>query len=96
VAATSSYSWIQARKACEKLPLRDFAEQNLKHVFESPDEPRPADKVLRELYEQYKPQKIALSFGACRGVQRSLTPDTYDFLAQKMGADAAPGTLSRR
>jgi len=23
VAATSSYSWIQARKACEKLPLRD-------------------------------------------------------------------------
>ena len=76
------------------MPLRDFAEQNLKHVFESPDEPRPADKVLRELYEQYKPQKIALSFGARRGVQRSLTHDSYDFLAQKMGADASRKSLT--
>jgi Xaa-Pro dipeptidase len=76
-------------KGLRRIAITGFAEENLKHFFQSPDEPRPADKVLPELYEQYKPQKIALSFGARRGVQRSLTHDSYDFLAQKMGADAA-------
>jgi Xaa-Pro dipeptidase len=76
-------------KGLRKIAITGFAEENLKQFFESPDEPRPADKVLPELYEQYKPQKIALSFGARRGVQRSLTYDTYNLVAEKMGADAA-------
>jgi Xaa-Pro dipeptidase len=76
-------------KGLRKIAITGFAEENLGQFFESPDEPRPADKVLPELYEQYKPQKIALSFGARRGVQRSLTYDTYNLIAEKMGADAA-------
>jgi len=76
-------------KGLRKIAITGFAEENLKKFFESPDEPRPADKVLPELYERYKPQKIALSYGARRGVQRSLTYDTYNLIAEKMGADAA-------
>jgi Xaa-Pro dipeptidase len=72
-----------------KIAVTGYAEDNLKTFFEAPDDPRPADKVLPELYQQYKPRKIALSYGAKRGVQRSLTYDTYNFIAQKMGADAA-------
>ena len=75
-------------KGLRKLAITGFAEENLKHFFESPDEPRPAEKVLPELYEQYKPKKIALSYGARRGVERSITHDTYDLIADKMGADA--------
>jgi Xaa-Pro dipeptidase len=76
-------------KGLRKVAITGFAEENLKHFFESPDEPRPADKVLPELYEQYKPKKIALGYGGRRGVQRSITYDTYNLIAEKMGADAA-------
>jgi Xaa-Pro aminopeptidase len=72
-----------------KVAITGFAEESVKRFFEAPDEPRPADKVLPELYDKYKPNKIALSFGATRGVERSLTYDTYNFLAEKMGSDAA-------
>jgi Xaa-Pro aminopeptidase len=75
-------------KGLRKIAITGFAEENLKHFFESPDEPRPADKVLPELYEQYKPKKIALSYGGRRGVQRSITYDTYNLIAEKMGGDA--------
>ena len=71
-----------------KIAITGFSEENLKQFFESPDEPRPADKVLPELYAQYKPHKIALSFGGRRGVQRSLTHDSYNYLADKMGTEA--------
>jgi len=76
-------------KGLRKIAITGFSEENLKKFFESPDEPRPADKVLPELYEQYKPKKIALSYGARRGVERSITYDTYNFIAEKMGSDAA-------
>jgi Xaa-Pro dipeptidase len=76
-------------KGLRKIAITGFSEENLKKFFESPDEPRPADKVLPELYEQYKPKKIALSYGARRGVERSITYDTYNLIAEKMGSDAA-------
>ena len=66
-----------------------YAEENLKAFFESPDDPLPADKTLAGLWTQYKPAKIALAFGGRRGVQRSITKDTYDYLAEKMGTEAA-------
>ena len=75
-------------KGLQKVAITGFAEESLKKFFESPDEPRPADKVLPELYEKYKPQKIALSYGGRRGVQRSLSYDTYNLIAEKMGSDA--------
>lgn len=72
-----------------KIAITGFAEENLKKFFESPDEPRPADVVLPELWQQYHPKKIALSYGARRGVQRSITKDTFDFISEKMGPEAA-------
>jgi Xaa-Pro aminopeptidase len=75
-------------RGLRRIAVTGYAEDNLKQFFEAPDDPRPAEKVLPELYQQFKPRKIALSFGAKRGVQRSLTYDTYNFIAQHMGADA--------
>lgn len=76
-------------KGLRKVAVTGYAEESLKRFFEAPDDPRPADQVLHELYEQYKPNKIGLSFGATRGVERSLTYDTYNFISQSMGPDAA-------
>jgi Xaa-Pro dipeptidase len=76
-------------KGLRKLAITGYAEEAVKRFFEAPDDPRPAEKVLPELYQQYKPKKIALSYDAKRGVQRSLTYDTYNFIAEKMGLDAA-------
>lgn len=76
-------------KGLRKVAVTGYAEESVKRFFEAPDDPRPADQVLRELYEQYKPNKIALSFGATRGVERSITYDTYNFIAQSMGPGAA-------
>jgi Metallopeptidase family M24 len=76
-------------KGLRKVAVTGYAEESLKRFFETADDPQPADKALHELYEQYKPNKIALSYDARRGVERSLTYDTYNFIAQSMGADAA-------
>ncbi len=75
-------------KGLRKVAITGFAEWNVKKFFEAPDDPKPADKVLPELYQQYQPKKIALSFGGHRGVTRSITHDTYKFIAEKMGPDA--------
>jgi Xaa-Pro aminopeptidase len=76
-------------KGLRKIGLTAYSEENLKRFFETYDEPRPQAQVLKELYEQYKPAKIGLSFGATRGAERSLTYDTYKFLAEGMGPEAA-------
>jgi hypothetical protein len=76
-------------KGLRKLAVTGYAEESLKRFFEAEDDPRPADKVLHELYEQYKPKKIGLSYDAGRGVQRGLTYDTYNFIVQSMGPEAA-------
>jgi len=76
-------------KGLRKVAVTGYAEESVKHFFEAPDDPRPADQVLHELYEQYKPNKIGLSFGAPRGVERSITYDTYNFISQSMGPGAA-------
>ena len=76
-------------KGLRKLAITGFAEESLRKFFESPAEPRPADQVLAELWQQYHPEKIALSYGARRGVQRSITKDSYEFIAEKMGPEAA-------
>jgi Xaa-Pro dipeptidase len=75
-------------KGLKKLALTGYAEENVKRFFESSNEPKPLDKALPELYQTYHPKKIGLSYNAERGVQRSITHDTYKLLAEKMGADA--------
>lgn len=71
-----------------KIALTGYAEENVQRFFESADEPRPAAQTLRALYEQYQPAAIGLNIGGRRGVQRSLTHDTYLWLAAAMGPEA--------
>lgn len=81
-------------KGLRKLAVTGYSEENLQRFFESPDEPRPADQVLPELFQQYQPKKIGLSIGGRRGPTRSLTHDTYMFLSEKMGPEATKRFVS--
>jgi Xaa-Pro dipeptidase len=72
----------------KKFALTGYSEDNLKRFFESWDEPRPAATVLGELYTRYRPEKIGLATGGSRGVTRSLTHDSHQFLSRAMGPEA--------
>lgn len=82
------FVFIDTGAGLRKVAITGYAEENLQRFFEAPDDPVPAEKVLPGLYAQYKPKHIGLSIGARRGVQRSLTHDSYQFLAKTMGAEA--------
>ena len=82
------FVFIDAGDRLRSVALTSYSEENLKRFFESTDQPRPAAQVLKALYEEHKPAKIGLSIGGSRGVQRSLTKASYDFLVTSMGADA--------
>ena len=82
------FVFIDTGTSLRKVAVTGYAEENVKRFFEEEDEPKPADQQLAALYAQYHPKRIGLSIGARRGVQRSLTHDTYQFLAKSMGADA--------
>ena len=82
------FLFIDTGTSLRKIAITGYAEDNLKRFFEAEDDPKPADQVLPKLYAQYHPQHIGLSIGARRGVQRSLTHDSYLFLAKTLGPDA--------
>ena len=65
-----------------------FWEEALSRYFETDRDPRPADQAMRALYEKYRPKTVALSIDGKRGVTRSLTRSSYDFLAEAMGPEA--------
>jgi Xaa-Pro dipeptidase len=72
----------------KKFALTGYSEETLKKFFETWDDPRPAKDVLKELFQEYQPKAIALGIGAPRGVERSLTHDSYLFLSDAMGPEA--------
>ena len=78
----------------KRVAITGFAEENLRLFFESPEDPIPATKMLPLLYATYQPKKIALNMGGRRGVQRSLTHDSYQFLAETMGPEATARFVS--
>ena len=82
------FVFIDAGDRLRAVALTNYSEENLKRFFESTDQPRPAAATLAALYQEHNPAKIGLSIGGSRGVQRSLTKASYDFLATSMGADA--------
>ena len=75
----------------KKFAITGYSEENLQRFFESADDPskHPVDKQLRELWDTYHPAHIALGIDGRRGVTRSLTKSSYDYLADKMGPEAA-------
>jgi Xaa-Pro dipeptidase len=82
------FVFIDTGTTLRKVAVTGYAEENVQRFFEAPDDPKPADQVLRGLYLQYQPKRIGLSIDAKRGVQRSLTRDSYLFLAKTMGPEA--------
>lgn len=82
------FVFIDTGTTLRKVAITSYAEENVKRFFEGEDDPKPADQQLAALYTQYHPRHIGLSIDARRGVQRSLTRDSYLFLAKSMGSDA--------
>jgi Xaa-Pro dipeptidase len=76
-------------KGLKKIAVTGYSEENVQRFFESADDPQPTDKQLRALWDTYHPAHIGLGIEGKRGVTRSLTKSSYDFLADKMGAEAA-------
>jgi len=69
----------------KKLAVLGYSEENVERFFETA---KAGIKTLKEWDEMYKPKAIGLGIGGRRGVQRSLTHDTYRFLAENLGAEA--------
>jgi Xaa-Pro aminopeptidase len=88
------------KEGLQKIVLAGYEEEHLTRFFElarfapNPDEPRPAEEVLAELYEAHKPEKIGLGIGGGRGMTRSLTHDSYLFLSEAMGKEATKRFVS--
>ena len=82
------FIFIDTGSYLRKVAVTGYAEENVKRFFEEEDDPKPADQQLAALYAQYHPKRIGLSIDARRGVQRSLTRDSYQFLAKSMGSDS--------
>ncbi len=82
------FVFVDTGTGLRKLAITGYAEESVQRFFEAPDDPKPAAEVLPALYAQYHPKHIGLSIDAKRGVQRSLTYDSYNFLAQTLGPEA--------
>ena len=77
-----------------KVAITGFASEHLRRFFENPDEPRPAKEVLPELFAEHNPQAIALSIDGRRGVTRSLTRASFEWLSEIMGDEASSRFVS--
>jgi hypothetical protein len=71
----------------KKLAVTGYAEESVERFFESP-QGGSGIKALKEWVDTYRPGKIALAIGGRRGVTRSLTHDSYKWLAENLGPDA--------
>src|SRR5690242_7937784 len=65
-----------------------YYEEALSRFFDTPRAPKPFPEAMKALWEQYHPRTIALSIEGKRGVTRSLTKSSYDFLGEAMGPEA--------
>lgn len=68
----------------KKLAVTGYSEEAVGRFFEAP----ASGNALREWYDRYQPQAIALGIGGRRGVTRSLTHDSYKYLAEQLGPEA--------
>ncbi|MCU0621304.1 MAG: aminopeptidase P family protein [Gemmatimonadales bacterium] len=83
------FVFIDAGDSLRRVALTGYADETLRRFFEQPDEPRPIGPSLRALYDQYRPATIGLGTGGTRGQTRSLTHDSWRWLAEQMGPEAA-------
>ena len=78
----------------KRVAVTGYSEDNLKRWFESPDEPKPINIVLPELYDRFRPKRVAMNYGGRRGVTRSLTRDTYVDLVNQLGPEGQQRVVS--
>jgi Xaa-Pro dipeptidase len=71
-----------------RVALTGYAEEHVSRFFEAP-EPGGAAESLRALYDRHQPKAIGLGIGGTRGMTRSLTHSSYEFLVEAMGAEAS-------
>lgn len=76
-------------RGLRKVALTGFSEEHLKRFFESTDEPRPPAAFLRQLFDEHRPATIALGVGGTRGQTREITHDTWVWLTEALGEEAA-------
>lgn len=89
------YVFVDAGDAgLRKVAATGYWEENVSRFFEAPIDPIAAEMVLGDLFEEHKPESIGLGFGGGRGQTRSLTYDSYHFLAEAMGPVAASRFVS--
>lgn len=70
----------------KKLAVTGYAEESVGRFFEAPPD-GAGIKALKAWVDQYRPARIALSFGGRRGVTRSLTHDSYRWLVENLGPE---------
>jgi len=70
-----------------KVALAGYYEEPHARFFEAPEEPKPAKEALPALVAETRPKTIALSIDGQRGVTRSLTRSSYQFLVEVLGPE---------
>ena len=70
-----------------KLAVTGYAEESVGRFFETPASGAGL-KALKEWVDRYGPERIGLGIGGRRGVTRSLTHDSYKWLAESLGPEA--------
>lgn len=78
------------KQGLRKIALTSYSEESVERFFESASDPKPAAEQLRALWDVYHPAHIALGIDGRRGVTRSLTKSSFDFIVQAMGDEAIP------
>ena len=82
------FVFVDTGDELRKVAATGYWEETVARFFESPVDPVPAAQVLSDVYETYQPETIGLGLGGSRGMTRSLTVDSYAFLAEAMGPEA--------
>jgi len=76
-------------KGLKKIAITGYSQESVAHFFEKSNVPQPdIPAELRSLWDTYHPAHIALGIDGKRGVTRSLTKSSYEYLANAMGPDA--------
>jgi hypothetical protein len=70
-----------------KLAVTGYDEESVGRFFETPAAGAGL-KTLKEWVDTLKPERIGLGIGGRRGVTRSLTHDSYKWLAESLGPEA--------
>jgi Xaa-Pro dipeptidase len=77
-------------KGLKKVAVTGYSQESVGKFFEKSNEPQPdMVKEMRALWDTYHPARIALGIDGKRGVTRSLTRSSYEYLAESMGPEAA-------